>query len=65
MEYVSLGKRIKSERLKLNLAQEKIAESIDFTQSSYPLLLLWVGFLRYLFYQRNKQKSVSRKQNGN
>lgn len=29
MDYISLGKRIREERLKLNLTQEQLAESID------------------------------------
>jgi len=31
MDYVALGKRIRRERLKLNLTQEKIAEDIGLT----------------------------------
>ncbi len=33
MNYISLGKRIKEERLKLNLTQEKLAESVDISTS--------------------------------
>jgi len=33
MDYASLGKRIKEERLKLNLTQEKLAESIDISDT--------------------------------
>lgn len=33
MDYVNLGKRIRQERLKLNLTQEQIAESIDISDS--------------------------------
>lgn len=31
MDYLSLGKRIKEERLKLNLTQEKLAEMVDIS----------------------------------
>lgn len=33
MDYVYLGKRIKEERLKLNLTQEKLAECVDISAS--------------------------------
>lgn len=33
MDYSSLGQRIKEERLKLNLTQEQLAESIDISNS--------------------------------
>ena len=33
MDYISLGKRIKEERLKLHLTQEKLAEHVDIPTS--------------------------------
>jgi transcriptional regulator with XRE-family HTH domain len=33
MNYLDLGKRIRSERLKLNLTQEQLAESVDVSNS--------------------------------
>lgn len=33
MDYIALGKRIREERLKLGLTQEKLAESIDVSNS--------------------------------
>lgn len=33
MNYLALGKRIREERLKLNLTQERLAESIDVSNS--------------------------------
>lgn len=33
MNYLALGKRIREERLKLNLTQEQLAESIDVSNS--------------------------------
>lgn len=33
MDYVRLGKRIREERLKLNLTQEKLAESVNLSDS--------------------------------
>lgn len=33
MDYFALGKRIREERLKLNLTQEQLAESIDVSNS--------------------------------
>ena len=31
MDYIALGKRIREERLKLNLTQEKLAEDVDLS----------------------------------
>lgn len=31
MDYIALGKRIREERCKLNLTQEKLAEDVDLT----------------------------------
>jgi transcriptional regulator with XRE-family HTH domain len=33
MDYMFLGKRVREERLKLNLTQEKLAESVDISDS--------------------------------
>ncbi|MEC0373565.1 helix-turn-helix domain-containing protein [Paenibacillus chibensis] len=33
MEYIKLGRRLREERLKLNLTQEKLAEKIDVSEA--------------------------------
>lgn len=33
MDYIKLGQRVREERLKLNLTQEKLAESVDISNS--------------------------------
>ncbi|MFL0250131.1 helix-turn-helix domain-containing protein [Clostridium neuense] len=38
MNYTALGKRIREERLKLNLTQEQLAESIDVSNSYIGLI---------------------------
>ncbi|MCD2346856.1 helix-turn-helix domain-containing protein [Clostridium guangxiense] len=38
MNYLALGKRIREERLKLNLTQEQLAESIDVSNSYIGLI---------------------------